>query len=499
MRAARILVADDKAGMREGCREVLAAHGHHVDTAENGLEALLLVQEGGYDLLILDVKMPKADGLEVLRQARGVDPDVVCVVITGYATLELAVEATKLGAYGFLAKPFTPRELMAVVNKALEMRWLALEARRLLEERARNLLEIATEKSRLRTIINCMRDGVLVTNREGRVALVNPAAERLLAADHEPLLGLAYGDAVSAAGLRAAIAETLATGGASTMLSREVALGPTGETAAMANVAAIAEESPGGTGEVLGSVAVLHDITRLKELERVKEQFVRMVAHELRAPIAAISQNLDAILVGAVAGDAARQEQMLRRCQDRAGELLSLIEDLLRMSAIDAGRVARKVEPVDVVQAVAETVELFRAQAEVRRISVTTRVAPDLAPVRADRSDLGLVLTNLLSNALKYNREDGWVEVSATTSGSGLSVEVSDGGVGIPEALQAGIFKEFYRVKTPETSRVTGTGLGLSIVKRLVEAHHGRVWLRSQYGSGSTFGFWLPESAGAVP
>jgi signal transduction histidine kinase len=95
---------------------------------------------------------------------------------------------------------------------------------------------------------------------------------------------------------------------------------------------------------------------------------------------------------------------------------------------------------------------------------------------------------------VKYNRDGGWVEVSALPSVDGVAVEVADGGYGIPEAQQAGLFKEFYRVRTRETARVTGTGLGLSIVKRLVEAHHGRVWVRSKCGEGSTFGFWLPEA-----
>jgi NtrC-family two-component system sensor histidine kinase KinB len=240
-------------------------------------------------------------------------------------------------------------------------------------------------------------------------------------------------------------------------------------------------------------VAVLHDITRLKELERVKEQFVRMVAHELRAPIAAISQSLDAVLIGALAADHERQQEMLRRCQVRATELLDLIEDLLRVSAIEAGRVARKVEPVALGPAVEEVIVLLGAQASARGIEVRDAVPSDLPPVLVDRSDLVLVLTNLVGNALKYNRDGGWAEVSAQLVADGVTVEVADGGYGIPEAQQAGLFTEFYRVRTRETSRVSGTGLGLSIVKRLVEAHGGRVWVRSKHGEGSTFGFWLPN------
>jgi len=462
----------------------------------DGLEAWEMAQRRGYDLLVVDVKMPKLDGLELLGRARELDPDVVCLVITGYATLELAVQATKLGAYDFLAKPFTPRELLAATGKALEVRRLALEARQLREERDRSLLEIATEKSRLRTTINCIGDGVLVINREGQIALVNPAAQRLLAPDGEPLLGRAYTEAIGVEGLRELIAQALvASGTASISFARELRLSEGGETTVAANAAPIVDDGFGSSRETLGCVAALYDITRLKELEKVREQFVRLVAHELRAPLAAISQTLDAVLIGAVAADPERQAQMLRRCQARATELLDLIEDLLRVSAIEAGRVARKVEPVDLRMVIEEVIALFAAQASARGIEVRQRLPAEIPPIIVDRSDLVVVLTNLIGNALKYNRDSGWVEVSAQAVADGISVEVADGGYGIPEAQQAGLFREFYRARTRETARVTGTGLGLSIVKRLVEAHGGRVWARSKYGEGSTFGVWLPGSS----
>jgi signal transduction histidine kinase len=177
-------------------------------------------------------------------------------------------------------------------------------------------------------------------------------------------------------------------------------------------------------------------------------------------------------------------------------ELGNLVDDLLRVSAIDAGRRARKVETLDLSRLAREAVELFRPLAEARRIELRLTLPEAPLTVPGDRSDLELVLTNLISNAVKYNRDGGWVEVSASPKDGGVAVEVADGGLGIPEQQQAGLFQEFYRVKTPETARVTGTGLGLSIVKRLVQAHHGRVSVRSKYGQGSTFGFWLPEAPG---
>ena len=496
MTAARILVVDDKEGMREGCREVLEARGHLVEVAEDGLEGLNKAQSNSYDLVLIDVKMPKIDGLDLLRQVKESDPDVECVVITGYATLELAVQATKLGAYDFLAKPFMPRELLAVVSRALERRRLTLEARRLREEAARNLLEIAAEKSRLRTIINCMRDGVLVTNREGRVVLANPAAQSLLAEPGEELYGRRCSECVADDGLLEIIAQALsAEAEQPKMHSRELTLGPNAETVVMANVAPVSEDR----GEPVGCIVVLHDITRLKELERVKEQFVRMVAHELRAPVAAIAQYLDALRTTLPSGDLRRQDRMLGRCQDRALGLLDLIDDLLRISAIEAGRVARRIERVDAGECVREAVEFFRPQAEARGLKLRTRLEPSLPAILADRSDLSTVLTNLLSNAVKYNREGGWIEVSAQPVGAGVLVEVADGGTGIPEAELPNLFREFHRVKTRENEGIVGTGLGLSIVRRVVEAHHGQVRVRSKYGEGSVFGVWFPSPSATQP
>jgi two-component system, sensor histidine kinase and response regulator len=137
---ARILVIDDERGIREGCRRVLQAEGYHAETAENGEAGLRAVEAGKFDLLLVDVKMPGMSGIELVRRVREVDPSLVCVMITGYATLETAVEATRSGAYDFLPKPFTPDELLAKVSKGLDRHWLELEARRLREERERNLL-----------------------------------------------------------------------------------------------------------------------------------------------------------------------------------------------------------------------------------------------------------------------------------------------------------------------------------------------------------------------
>ena len=188
---ANILVIDDEQIMREGCSRILSKDGWAVITAENGNQGLdeYQIRSESIDVILLDLMMPGMSGMEVLERLRTVDPNLLVIVITGYATVESAVEAMKKGAYDFIPKPFTPDQLRIVVKRALERRSLQKEAAFLRKERERSLRDIATEKSKIKTIINCMGDGVLVCDRDGCVVLTNPAASRMLMTSETSLLG----------------------------------------------------------------------------------------------------------------------------------------------------------------------------------------------------------------------------------------------------------------------------------------------------------------------
>ncbi|HUJ90748.1 MAG TPA: response regulator, partial [Syntrophorhabdales bacterium] len=176
-----ILVVDDERGIREGCRRILTAEGFSVDAAVNGKEGLDLVRaRKSYDLLLVDLMMPVMGGLELMDEVSRFDPEVIMIVITGFATIETAVEAMKHGAYDYVPKPFTPDQLLAVVNRGLEKRRLRIQAQRLMEERDQKLLDVAKEESKLRAIVDSMADGILVINNERQIALWNPAAVKML-------------------------------------------------------------------------------------------------------------------------------------------------------------------------------------------------------------------------------------------------------------------------------------------------------------------------------
>ncbi|MHB1006240.1 MAG: sensor histidine kinase [Chloroflexota bacterium] len=484
-----ILVVDDEPGIREGCRRVLVAEGYSVDVAKDGLEGAAKVRGGTFAAVLVDLRLPGLDGLDLLKIIREQSPDTACVVITGFGTLDRAVEATKRGAWEFISKPFTPDELNATLGRALERRRLGLEARRLREQTESSLLNLITEKSRLRSIINCMVDGVLVTNRDGQLVLTNPTVLGMLGLDESRCVGRP----ASEAGLMPELAELIDNPSSEDegLVTRELVVD---DAVLMANVAPVRDEQ----GAVIGAVAVLRDITRLKEIDRVKSQFVRMVAHELRAPLGAISQYMDVLLNSSVPIDPQRQKNMLHRCQDRTHGLLGLIDDLLDLSTIEAGRAARNLERLRVGSLLAEVVEVFRPQAEARDITLALDVPIDEPTISADPQDIGRVFTNLIGNAIKYNRDGGSVRVAVSRHDDMVRIDVRDSGYGIPIEAKDQLFEEFFRVNMPATERVTGTGLGLAIVKRLVEAHEGIVSVESELGRGSTFTVLLPAQTPIV-
>lgn len=491
MSALRILVIDDEPGIREGCRRVLAADGHDVAIAEDGAAGLQMFLAGRYDLVLVDLRMPGLSGMDLLGAMRDHDPDAVAIVITAYASLDTAVEATKRGAYDYLAKPFTPDELAAAISRATEHRKLLLEARRLREQRAHDLLALAGEQSRLRTIIDCMTDGLLVINRDHRIVLFNPAALSLLRQVELPV-GAPAGEGLASKELAELIENALKTGGR-TRISRELSPTPTEETVLLVTVAPVVDEA----GEGLGVVAILRDVTALKQIERVKANFVNMVSHELRAPLSAMRGYLDLILEGFVGDDPEKERKMLLRMRSRADGLLALVDDLLTMSRLDQARVSRTIEPVVVQEILREVIQLFAPQAESQGLSLQADLQAEEISVMADREELPRVFTNLISNALKYNCPGGVIRVTADVIGRYARIAVQDTGLGIPAAALPHLGKEFYRVKTAATREIVGSGLGLSVVKRILQAHHGRLEVSTEEGKGSTFTVLIPITSAA--
>lgn len=482
----RVLVVDDEAVIREGCQRILSKSGWEVVTVADGPEGLSVAGEdpAGLEVVLLDLKMPGISGMEVLERLLEMDPSLPVVVITGYATVDSAVEAMKKGAYDFIPKPFTPDQLRLVVERAAEKRRLEREAERLRQEAARTLRDVATEKGRVLTIINYMADGVLVTDHEGRVALTNPAATRLLGIGQGgEVLGRPVEEVVPREELQRAVREAL---GASkdTAISQEI---QEGDSLIRTHTAPVRDEE----GRVMGTVTVLQDLSHVLELDRMKGEFIAMVSHELRSPVSAIEQSLGAVLAaGELQG---RTRHLLERAKERAKGLIELINDLLEISRIEAGIATQRREPLQVEEVVRRAVELLQIEADKKGLDLQLEVKGPLPKILGDPQGLEGVFTNLVGNALKYTPAGGRVEVSVEAEGDYVKVMVKDTGVGIPKEDLPRIFDKFYRCRTEGTREIIGTGLGLSIVKATVEAHLGKIDVESEVGKGTTFTVLLPS------
>jgi len=357
-----IVVIDDDAAMRLSCRKILAKAGYRVETFEDGLQGLDGVTRLKPDLAVVDLKMPGLSGLEVITRVHQQDPLLVVVVITGYATIDTAVEAMKAGAYDFLPKPFSPEELRLIVNRGLERRRLSVEARR-------------------------------------------------------------------------------------------------------------------------------YEV----EQELLKRRFVTFVSHQLQTPLAAVHQylsvlqqfeDLDAVEV--------KRREWIERCLKRTDEMQTLIRDWLTLARLESDRLSRERVKVDLRQIIPNIVATYEPLAAQEGIRLEARLAEDACLVRGDPHCLNVLFDNLIINAIKYNRAEGQVTVTAAAAGEEVEVAVADTGVGIPPQYRQFLFDEFFRVRGEGAKKTPGTGLGLAICRKIVTELGGSIAVDSAPGAGSTFRVRLP-------
>jgi two-component system phosphate regulon sensor histidine kinase PhoR len=348
--------------------------------------------------------------------------------------------------------------------------------------------EISREKDYLQTILKGMEEGVLVVDEKKRIKMMNEALRLLLpissdVADKTPL------EIIRNAALESAI-ERVLHGGKSEAFEMEVpaAEGKTLEV----NVVAISSASKDSDATVPGAIAVFHDITRLKRLEKIRQDFVANVSHELRTPLTTIKGYAETLLEGALKEEVASQfVQVIKRHSDR---LEKIVEDLLILSKIESKEFQLKKESLPVSDLIGDVLDFIREPLNKKKISVSVDEIPPTLLVYGDRQYLEQVFVNILDNAIKYGHERGRIVISATERDQReVEISVKDDGIGIPKEDLLRVFERFYRVDKGRSHELGGTGLGLSIVKHIVQAHGGRVWAESQLGTGSTFTFTLPK------
>ncbi|QWV94706.1 PAS domain-containing protein [Geomonas oryzisoli] len=345
------------------------------------------------------------------------------------------------------------------------------------------LEQISSEKGRLDAILEGMGEGVMVTDQDAVVTLVNPAF-RALFGTAEQVQGRPLLEISRHPDLYAACREVLAE-----RRERHQEISLPGGRETLVHWVPLLDE-----GELSGAVAVFHDISALKRVERIRRDFVANVSHELRTPVTVIKGYAETLLSGALAHDPARGERFLQIILNHAERLSGLVRDLLALSELESGEVGLKPEKIAVADAARHALLLVAQRGEEKKIGLSYLDDGEGLQVQADRARLEQVLINLLDNAIKYSEAGGKVELSARPEGALVRISVRDSGIGIPEKDLPRLFERFYRVDEARSRDNGGTGLGLSIVKHIVQAHGGTVRVESEPGQGSVFSFTLPAA-----
>jgi two-component system phosphate regulon sensor histidine kinase PhoR len=356
--------------------------------------------------------------------------------------------------------------------------------------------EVSRERDYLKTILRGMVEGVLVVDERGRILMVNDALRKILSLSSD-VVDKAPLEAIRNAELEEAIREAVQEGKNSAF---ELTFPLSGGKTIEVNVVGISPspKKKDKEGEqIKGAIAVFHDISRLKELEKMRQDFVANVSHELRTPLTTIKGYTETLLDGALKEAVA--PQFLQVIQKHADRLTKIVEDLLALSKIESKEFYLKVERLPLSDLIDDVSEFVKEAAQRKNISISRSLIPSSLEVIGDRSYLEQVFINLLDNAIKYTHEGGEISISAFENEQReIQVVIKDNGMGIPKEDLSRIFERFYRVDKGRSQELGGTGLGLSIVKHIIQAHGGRVWVESQPGKGSVFYFTLPERSETI-
>lgn len=543
----RLLVVDDEEGLLDVFSEFLSPEDYALDLARTGNEAVEKIEAGEYDLIVTDLNLPGPDGLVVLRTAREMAYHPEVIVLTGTASTMTAIEALRQGAYDYVLKPFDLFEMDQTMRRALERRRLSAENREFVRSLQRANEELETNQEELRLHQERLRSEVeAATARMRTLYEVGKEISASLHLDRTLSLILDRSLALTGGTRGALFLRSEADGRMETRASSGMDDGNGGwdeadgvleslKARVVRTAAPVAErvEIPGlgaqsallvpllQEGTVAGSVAVLrpdgetfslddsellvslaaqasiaiHNATaygRVRELERLKSEFVAVVSHEVRTPLTAIKGSLEILADGTQFPVDQPGGELMQICQASVVRLEALINDILDFSKLESSRLSARLVPIRLPGVIENAISQIRRQAERKQIRIGVHLDQNLPGLRADELRISQVLSNLISNAIKFSPEGTEIRVTAHASEGGVTVEVRDQGIGIAREDLPKIFRPFRQLDSSSTRMAGGTGLGLVISKGIIEEHGGRIWVESEPGTGSRFSFWIP-------
>jgi len=352
-----------------------------------------------------------------------------------------------------------------------------------------NIEQIMAEKQKSEAIIRSIDDGIILVDAEFKVTGMNPMARRILNIQPDEPQNRHFLEVVKSEEMFSYIKKSMDSGKPLNIEEKQ-------------NIFTVERNGNryhyqfsitpvcGKKGVLIGVVLLLRDVTRLTELDRLKSEFVMTASHELRTPLTSIGMSIDLLLEGAMKKLNEKEQQLLSAAHEDLQRLKVFVSNLLDLSKIEAGKMEMEFSSLPIRVLFEKAATVFKTQAEEKGVSLSFNVPEELPNVKADDNKTTWVLTNLISNALRYTHSGGNVRLSAESLGPYVQISVSDNGPGIPYEYQSKIFDKFVQVKSDKA--VGGSGLGLAICKEIVRAHGGTIWVDSVPGAGSTFTFTLP-------
>ncbi len=469
-----------------------------------------MLEKISFDAIVCDIVLPDASGLVLLEEVRRRFLLVPFILMTGLPTVETAASAVRAGAFDYLSKPIDREAFLRVVGNAVRLKSLEEERRALaeqireyaqqleqkVEERTRELRE---SEARYRRLFETARDGLIILDGEtGKVLDVNPALADMLGRTREGLLGHPFWEIPLFRGStlpRTMLTEALKDGRVSCEeLTLTLPSGRRLDIEFVCHAYQVDRHSVvwGNVRDVSARQAVVNQLRHMNEMQA---RFVAEASHEIRTPLTIVLETIRQALDGLAGELTAEQRRLLEMGHQGAERLQAVVNDLLDVSKLEAGRAVLRREPVDMADLMREVERLFVARTRAKGLELAVECTPSFIPISLDRNRMMQVFTNLVSNALKFTRQ-GTITLRARDRGREVECEVADTGSGISENDLPKVFSRYLQFGEPWTGPEGGTGLGLAIAKSLVELHGGRIRVNSALGKGTTFTFTLPRLGG---
>ena len=506
MESRKILIVDDEADIGLILKLQLEDAGYETAQARDGVEALEAIEREQFCLIMLDIKMPRKDGLQVLSEIKLEETPVV--MMTAHGSEDIAVTAMKRGASDYISKPFEAEDMLQKVERAIA-------GFRTVKENERLRKQLDAERLKMAAVLDSMADLLLAVDNEGRIVTYSRHAAEVLWDTGCDLAGKTLEEVLQAEPPGGELPSRVVLRTGQPCLDVEYTMHAGGRAIPVLSSAAPLRNPAGG---IDGSVEIIRDISKLKELEQEKEDFVSMLSHDLKSPITAVVGSIDLVREAKLGPVNEEQCEYLDAAIESCEEMVEMIDTLLGIHKFEAGKMRLYFKEENPATLITRAVGKFKTLAERGSIDLRSSIPEGIPYISVDRSAFNRVLGNLLSNAVKFTPEGGEIEISlelvddiATVAsripeqsyppgevpqeGSYVSIKVRDTGVGIPEDALGTIFDRFVQARNRREGKSRGTGLGLAFCRKAVDAHKGLIWAESKPNQGSLFTVLLPAVA----